>query len=134
MLNEKEKIDLITRISLDINEVKDIDLLLERILTNVRKFSNADAGSIYLKESGQLKFSYNQNETQQKRLGPGKKLIYNTFSLPINNMSIAGYVANNGRTVNIPDAYHLSKSVPFIFDSSIDEKSDYEPVPCSRSP
>ena len=32
MLSEKEKIDLITRISLDINEAKDIDLLLERIL------------------------------------------------------------------------------------------------------
>jgi hypothetical protein len=50
MMSEREKIDLITRISLDINEVKDIDLLLERILTNVRQFFNADAGSIYLKE------------------------------------------------------------------------------------
>jgi len=122
---EKEKIDLITQISLDINEVKDIDLLLERILTNVRRFINADAGSIYLKDKDELKFSYTQNDTQQKRLSPGKKLIYNIFSIPINNRSIAGYVANNCKTVNIPDVYNLSSSVPYTFDSSFDEISDY---------
>ena len=125
VMKEKEKIDLITQISLDINEVKDIDLLLERILTKVRRFSNADAGSIYLKDKDELKFSYTQNDTQQKRLGPGKKLIYNTFSIPINNRSIAGYVANNSKTVNIPDVYNLSGSVPYTFDSSFDEISDY---------
>jgi transcriptional regulator with GAF, ATPase, and Fis domain len=58
---ETEKIDLITQISLDINEVKDLDILLERILTRVRKFFNADAGSIYLKEADKLKFSHTQN-------------------------------------------------------------------------
>ena len=95
MQSEKEKIDLITQISLDINQVKDVDLLLEKILTNVRKFFDADAGSIYLKDGDELKFSYTQNDTLQRRLGPKKKLIYSTFSLPCNNMSIAGYVANN---------------------------------------
>jgi len=61
MLNEKEKIDLITQISLEINEVKDLDILLERILTHVRRFFNADAGSIYQKQGNEPKFSYTQN-------------------------------------------------------------------------
>ncbi len=125
MMNEREKIDLITRISLDINEVKDIDLLLERILTNVRRFFNADAGSIYLKEGNNLKFSHSQNNTLQKRLPPGKKLIYNTFSIPINKMSIAGYVAKNREMVAIPDVYQLNGSVPYTFDSHFDEITDY---------
>lgn len=126
MMNEKEKIDLIIQISLDINEVKDVDLLLERILTNVKRFFNADAGSIYLKEGDELKFSHSQNNTLQKRLEPGKKLIYNTFSVPINNMSIAGYVAKNRKTVNIPDVYQLDRSVPYTFDSQFDSISDYK--------
>ncbi|MBU2498562.1 MAG: phosphohydrolase, partial [Proteobacteria bacterium] len=63
MLSEREKIDLITQISLDLNEAKDIDHLLERILTNVRKFYSADAGSIYLRDGDNLKFSYTQNDT-----------------------------------------------------------------------
>ena len=125
MLNEKEKIDLITQISLDINEIQDIDLLLEKILTNVRRFFNADAGSIYLQQGDKLRFSYTQNDTLQKRLDPEKKLIYNTFSIPIDNNSIAGYVAKNRETVNIPDVYHISDTVPYTFDSSFDEISDY---------
>ncbi|MCJ7594930.1 MAG: HD domain-containing protein [Desulfobacterales bacterium] len=125
MLSEKEKINLITQISLDLNEAKDIDHLLERILTNVRKFYNADAGSIYLRDGDNLKFSYSQDATLSRRLKPGKKLIYNTFSIPINNMSIAGFVAKNLETVNIPDVYHLESSVPYIFDSQFDRLSDY---------
>lgn len=126
MMSEGEKIDLITRISLDINEVKDIDLLLERILTNVRKFFNADAGSIYLKEGDNLRFSYSQNETLHKRLEPGKKLIYNIFSIPINNSSIAGYVALNRTTLAIPDVSNLNGSVPYTFDSHFDALTNYK--------
>jgi HD-GYP domain-containing protein (c-di-GMP phosphodiesterase class II) len=126
MMNEREKLDLITQISLDINEVKDIDLLLERILTSVRKFFNADAGSIYLRDKDNLRFSYSQNFSQQQKLPPGKKLIYNTFSIPINNMSIAGYVAKNRKTVNIPDVYMMDDSVPYIFDSQFDIISNYK--------
>ena len=125
MFSEKQKIDLITQISLDINQVKDLDLLLERILTNVRKFFNADAGSIYLKQADKLRFSYTQNVTLQNRLGPGKKLIYNTFSIPINNMSIAGYVAKNCKVVNIPDVYKMEESVPYSFDANFDKMSNY---------
>jgi len=126
MLSEKEKIDLITQISRDINQVKDVDLLLERILTYARKFFNADAGSIYLKDGDELKFSYTQNDTLQSRLGPGKKLLYSTFSMPCNNMSIAGYVAKNCKAVNIPDVYQISTRVPYRFDSKFDKLSDYK--------
>ena len=125
MLTEREKIGIIAQISMDFNETKDIDLLLERILTNVRKFFNADAGSIYLREGKKLKFSYTQNDTLQKRLEPGKKLIYNIFSIPISNRSIAGYAAKNMTTVNIPDTYNLNDSFPFTFDANFDKISDY---------
>ncbi|MBN2419759.1 MAG: GAF domain-containing protein, partial [Deltaproteobacteria bacterium] len=124
-MKEKEKIDLITQISLDINQVKDIDILLERILTNVRLFFNADAGSIYLKNGDELKFSYSQNNTIRKRSSNSRKLIYNTFTMPINNRSIAGYVAMKKKAVSIPDVYKLDRSVPYKFDSEFDEISGY---------
>ena len=125
MLNGQEKLQLITRIVLDINEVKDIDLLLERILTSVREVFNADAGSIYLKDRDTLEFSYTQNDTLRERLGTGKKLIYNTFTIPVNDDSIAGYVANHNETVSISDVYTLNDSTPYSFDSTFDELSDY---------
>jgi len=125
MLSEKEKIDLITQIGLDINRVKDLDLLLERILTNARKFFNADAGSIYLKEEDHLRFSYTQNDTLQRRLALGKKLIYATFTIPIDKQSIAGYVAKNCEPVNIPDVYKMSNNMPYRWDLEFDKVSRY---------
>jgi HD-GYP domain-containing protein (c-di-GMP phosphodiesterase class II) len=125
MLSEKQKIALITQISLDINEVKDIDMLLERILSKIRKFFNADAGSMYIKHRDMLRFSFTQNDTLQKRLGAGKKLIYSTFSIPVNNQSISGYVARNKKLVNIPDVYGMNGSEPYRFDAEFDELSDY---------
>ncbi|RPI77602.1 MAG: HD domain-containing protein, partial [Desulfobacteraceae bacterium] len=68
---------------------------------------------------------HTQNDTLQNRLDPGKKLIFNTFCIPINNNSIAGFVANTLKTVNIPDVYALNHSVPFTFDPHFDRISNY---------
>jgi hypothetical protein len=109
----------------EIARIKDLDVLLERILTEARKFTGADAGSIYLREGGTLRFSYTQNDTQQKKLAPGKKLIYSTFTMPLTNRSIAGYVAGTGETLNIPDTYRLPPGVSYSFDKSFDEACRY---------
>ena len=93
MLNESQKLKQIISLGLEIAQYKDVDLLLERILTLARRFVNAEAGSIYIKEGNWLKFSYTQNDLQQKKLPPGKKLIYSTFAIPLNHESIAGHVA-----------------------------------------
>ncbi len=76
MSSEKQKLNTVMRLGVELTEVKDVDVLLERILLEARQLTNADAGSIYIKEIDKLKFSYTQNDTQQKKLSPGKKLIY----------------------------------------------------------
>ncbi len=126
MLDRKEKLARLIQIGIDVNHIRDLDVLLEKILSEARALVCADAGSIYIKEDSNLKFSYAQNDTLQKKLPHGKKLIYTTFSMPINNHSIAGFVANNGKTLNIPDAYQISTNLPFSFDKSFDEKVGYE--------
>jgi len=126
MFAEKEILANIINLGQEITQVKDVDLLLEKILTESRKFVNADAGSIYVKSNNKLLFNYAQNSTLQKKLPPGKKLIYSTFSIPVNNKSIAGYVANTGETINIPDVYNLGASVPYLFDKKYDELSKYK--------
>lgn len=105
--------------------VRDIDLLLEKILSEARRFTGADAGSIYIREGDSLKFSYTQNDTLQAQLPPGKKLIYSTFSTPINSNSISGYVAFTGEPLNIADAWHIPPGTPYSFNRSYDEISGY---------
>jgi HD-GYP domain-containing protein (c-di-GMP phosphodiesterase class II) len=126
MEDRKHKLQRIIQIGIEVSQIKDLDVLLEKVLSEARDLVQADAGSIYIKEKDTLKFSYAQNETLRKRLGEGKKLIYTTFSMPITNKSIAGFVAKEGKLLNIPDAYKISKSMPFSFDSSYDKITGYE--------
>lgn len=125
MLSEKQKLSAIIKLGIEFTGVKDIDVLLEKILKEARKLVHADAGSLYIKEDDKLKFSYTQNETLQKRLPPGKKLIYSTFSIPINSQSISGYVAHTGETLNIPDVYKLRPGLPYSFNRQYDDLSGY---------
>jgi HD-GYP domain-containing protein (c-di-GMP phosphodiesterase class II) len=125
MLSERQKLTTIIRLGIEITGVKDLDVLLEKILKEARKLVHADAGSIYIREDDQLKFSYTQNDTLQKRLPPGRKLIYSTFSVPINSKSISGYVAHTGETLNIPDVYRLRTGLPYSFNKHYDDLSGY---------
>ena len=124
MLTEKQKFGKIISLGIEITQVKDLDVLLERILKEARLLVNADAGSIYVKEEDKLKFSYSQNDTLQLRQ-PGRKLIYSTFTMPINNQSIAGYVANTGDLLNLQNAYKLPSNLPFSFNRTYDDLSGY---------
>lgn len=125
MITDSAKFDKILKITHELLQIQDLDMLLERMLTEVRTIIGADAGSIYLVEGATLKFSYTQNSTLQKKLPFGKKLIYSTFSISINNQSIAGYVANTGLIVNITDAYSLDNYQPYSFDRHFDDATGY---------
>ncbi len=126
MAQEHQKLQQLLEINKEIEQIKDVDVLLEKILTVARRLVQADAGSIYIKEDGQLQFSHTQNETLQQQLGAGKRLIYKTFAVPINHSSIAGYVSSTGETLNIPDVYCLNPDeVPYSFDHSFDTKANY---------
>ena len=125
MLTENEKLDTLTHLVIELNQVSDLDILMEHILTQARRFVNADAGSIYIVQKDTLQFTYTQNDTLQKRLRSGEKLIYSTFSLPINEQSIAGYVAATGRPLNLPDVYRIEPTRPYKFGKEFDQKSNY---------
>ena len=51
------------RVNEQLSELKDLDSILDRILTEARRFTNADAGTIYLVKDNKLHFSYVHNDT-----------------------------------------------------------------------
>ena len=108
-----------------LNMLKDLDAILDRILMEVRRLTRADAGTIFLAEEDNLKFSYVHNDTFMK-VGEINKDIYTNFTIPINKSSIVGYVATTGEPLNIDDAYNLDPSLPFQFNKNFDEKTGYK--------
>lgn len=123
--NHDDKLQKIIEIERQLSEIQDVDVLLERILTETRKIVNADAGSIYVLDGKNLKIKYGQNDTHLKELPPGTKLPYTSFSFPINEKSICGYVASTKKALNINDVYRISDSKPYKFNKNTDLTTDY---------
>ncbi len=119
------KLKKIIELDSELHKIQDLDILLERILFEARRVVHADAGSLYIKQGDRLVINYAQNDTKQKTLPPGQKLIYRVFSVEINKKTISGYVAATGESVNIPDVYEIPKDSPYGFDPTFDRISGY---------
>ena len=122
---DSEKIREIIAIDSELNKIQDQDILLEQILSVARRITNADAGSIYIKKGNYLKIKYAQNETKEKELAPGQKLIYKFFTVPVNTNSIAGYVAAEKKALNISDYYDIPRNAPYSHNTRYDKSSGY---------
>ncbi|MDR3145382.1 MAG: HD domain-containing protein [Treponema sp.] len=124
----------ILQIDSELNGIQDYDLLLERILLEARKVVRADAGSIYVREKvkgkegeiERLVIKYAQNDTIQKKLPPGQKMIYSVFPVEINDKTVSGYCALTKKLVNVPDAYNMPDNVPYSFGIAYDQLSGYK--------
>lgn len=133
-----------------LNEIRDSDVLLERILTEARAIANADAGSIYVIEEKQqtpgslsiyndestpplfrdkiLRIKYAQNDTQLQRAPNAVKSPYVYFTIPITTASISGYVACTGQILRIDDAYKIPEESSYRFNNSTDVSTGYRTI------
>ncbi|GAB4336274.1 MAG: HD domain-containing protein [Desulfobulbaceae bacterium] len=111
----------------ELNTLKDVDTILDRILTESRRLSGADAGSIFLIPEDELVFSYVQNDTLYDH-ATGRAALYQDLKVPMTHDSIVGHTALIRKPVNIPDAYNLDPEVPFRFNTSFDEEYGYRTV------
>lgn len=113
----------LTRIGMALTTERDLNTLLDLILSQARRMTNADAGSLYLVEEPadgpkRLRFKLAQNYSR-----PEIPLI--EFTIPFDQTSIAGYVASTGEPLVIDDVYELPPDVAYSFNRSIDEKYGY---------
>ena len=70
MRDETRRLREIIRLDTELSTVQDLDILLERILTEARKILSADAGTIYIKDKTDLIFTL-----QTKSDGPVGLLV-----------------------------------------------------------
>ncbi len=109
----------------EINHLNDVDAILDRILYETRRLSNADAGSIFLLEENTLKFSYVHNDTLFREDEANVEL-YSEFKVPADQTSIVGYSALTGDAIVIDDAYNMPDNLPYKFNPAYDKRSGYK--------
>lgn len=118
MLTENAFIEL----AYSLVRIRDLDELLDTMLTRIRNMLDADAGSIFIydSEADELIFKYTQNDSLD--------LPFNSFRMPANENSIAGFCAVRNSIINLEDVYHLDTKFPFSFNPSFDKMSGYKTV------
>jgi sigma-B regulation protein RsbU (phosphoserine phosphatase) len=125
--------NVILPLGIALSTEKDLNHLVERILIEAKKLCNADAGTMYLIiPENQLKFSIMITDSLNIALGgtTGKEIPFPPIPLldaktgEPNFHNVCAYVANTGRSINIPDIYH---AIDFDFSGTMafDKKTGY---------
>ncbi len=122
----KKNLELILDINEDLSRIRDLDSLLNRVLHEARRITNADAGSIYLVDGNSLAIEYVQNDTLRNRQALSSRFEYFKQILPVSQSSIAGHVALTRKPLRIDNVQHLSPHLPFLFNRSFDDASGYK--------
>jgi HD-GYP domain-containing protein (c-di-GMP phosphodiesterase class II) len=110
----KQKHQLIT-IGTALSHQNDLGALLALILAESRDVVSADAGSVYIREktspggsfTNRIRFKISQNDSVD--IGRTSR----EFSVPIDETSVAGFVALHGKPLNIEDVFALSDTLPY---------------------
>ena len=118
-----KEITELTQIGIALSTERNYDVLLEMILTQARRITQSDGGSLYLVEgrdtqSPKLRFKLAQNDTL-----PDMPFV--EFTMPLDHASQAGYVCSTGEPLVIDDVYFLPPDVEYSFNRSIDERNRY---------
>lgn len=112
-----KKIKSLTQIGVALSAEHNVDRLLEMIVEEGRKFTNADGGTLYIMsdDEKELHFAIVQNDSLKVRMGGTAKKItwgpvklYNEDGTP-NYSNVSSYAALSGEVVNIPDVYHAEQ-------------------------
>lgn len=121
------------RVALALSAERDVNRLLDLILSKCRELTTADAGSLYLVEEKELEAG--RWDAQGERTlrfvvaqNDSKSLDLKSASLPLNRASIAGYVALTQTPLNLRDVYHLPPEVEFSFNARMDLALGYRTV------
>ena len=113
----------LTRIGVALGTERDLKTLLDLILTQARRITQSDAGSLYLVESseqGLRRLRFRLAQTFSKPEAP-----FVEFTIPVDRTSLAGYCAVTGEPLVIDDAYFLPPDVEYTINRSFDERWGY---------
>ena len=122
--DRRRELSELTEVGVALSTERDLIQLLDMILTQARRITSSDAGSLFLVERDEdgaaksLRFRFSQNFTLPN-------LPLREFSVPIDHSSVAGYVASTAEPLVIADVYLLPNNVSYKQNRSFDERFNY---------
>jgi diguanylate cyclase (GGDEF)-like protein len=116
----------LVRIGTALTQETDLPTLLDRVLTEARWFTSAEAGTLYLLEGDRLHFAVVQNDRLARRLGAdAMKQVLQAEPLTLTEPSLAGHVALTSDILNLHDTHMIPPDRPYAFDKRVDHRCEY---------
>lgn len=111
------------QIGIALTSERDLATLLDRIVAEARRFTNAEAGTLYLREGDNLRFAVAQNDASLDRLDEREvRRAFAAEPLHLSQPSLAGHVAVTGQPLCLPDAESVRKNRPYAFSQELDPR------------
>jgi diguanylate cyclase (GGDEF)-like protein len=115
------------QIGIALTSERDLGALLERIVAEARRFTRAEAGTLFLRDGELLRFTVVQNDALARRIGEREmRRRLQDEPLRIDQPSFAGHVAQTGDVISLADAYAAPTGRPFTFNRRLDAKTSYQ--------
>src|SRR5256712_2594403 len=126
MVDREKLLAELIEIGIALTNERDLYALLDRILDQARRFTRAEAGTLFLRDGEHLRFAVVQNDFLEKKLGKHEtQRLLQAEPLQLSESSLAGHVAQTGELVNIADAYAVGVQETRGFNQKFDASSDY---------
>jgi HD-GYP domain-containing protein (c-di-GMP phosphodiesterase class II) len=119
VLRKAERLAAIASIDTALNRIQDADILIERILHEACGLMRCEAGSVFTSDEGHLTLAYVQNE-RVPETAP-----YRSQRIPVDDSSMAGYVARTNQRLVVDDAYAIPTSAPYRFNRAFDDATGF---------
>ena len=127
-------LEYLNRIGIALSQEKDINKLLETILTAAKTITNSDGGTLYRLIDDKLKFEIVLNDSLKIAMGGTTGVEVPFYPIPLhqldgtpNNNMVAAYAALHDETVSIADAY-TADGFDFSGTRNFDKKTGYRSI------
>jgi HD-GYP domain-containing protein (c-di-GMP phosphodiesterase class II) len=119
---DAELLGSLIEVGVNLSAIPSRHQMLDLILREARKLARAEAGTLYIRRHGRLRFAAAQND-RLDLANISEHLLGKEEGVSCD--SLVGYVAMTGRTVNLPDTFSLPPGAPFSVNRQFDSATGY---------
>ncbi len=130
-----QRLQKLQEIGTQLSAEQDLTKLLDLILRESRHLTNADAGTVFVRQDDVETVENATGKDSIHKITPhlvikvaqndSIKFESKEIKLPFDRKTVSGHVAASGETLNLADVYQLPANAPYAYSKGFDQKSGY---------
>ena len=115
----ESRVSALNRVGIALSAERDRAALLALIVSEARRFTGSEAGSLYLLDEAGQTLTFVEGQCAPVEFD------FEESTIPVTGDSIAGHVALSGEVVHLDDAYRVPEDAGYAFNSGFDRATGF---------